>query len=75
VIGSLQALEAIKIILGNGEVLSGRLLLFDALESDFREMRVKKQPGCPLCGDEPEITELTDYEQFCGSPFPRTMAG
>ncbi|MGH2541517.1 MAG: molybdopterin-synthase adenylyltransferase MoeB [Ardenticatenaceae bacterium] len=75
IIGSLQALEAIKIILGIGDVLSGRLLLFDALETDFREMRIKQQVHCPLCGEHPEITELVDYEQFCGSPFPRSLEG
>lgn len=65
IIGSLQALEAIKILLGIGDVLSGRLLLFDALSCDFHEVRIKRDPN------EPAITELIDYEQFCGSPFPQ----
>ncbi len=73
VVGSIQALEAIKIILGIGSVLSGRLLLFDALETDFREVRIKKQAACPVCGEHPTVTELIDYEQFCGSPFPRAL--
>ncbi|MDQ4075877.1 MAG: molybdopterin-synthase adenylyltransferase MoeB [Chloroflexota bacterium] len=73
IVGSLQALEAIKIVLGIGEALSGRLLLFDALETEFREVRVKKQAACPVCSENPEITELIDYEQFCGSPFPRAI--
>ncbi len=71
VIGSLQALEAIKIILGVGDVLAGRLLLFDALGNDFREVKVRRNSHCPVCGDDPSIIELIDYEQFCGSPFPR----
>jgi molybdopterin/thiamine biosynthesis adenylyltransferase/rhodanese-related sulfurtransferase len=71
VIGSLQALEAIKIILGVGDVLAGRLLLFDALGNDFREVKVRRNHSCPVCGDDPSIIELIDYEQFCGSPFPR----
>ncbi|MBA3533457.1 MAG: molybdopterin-synthase adenylyltransferase MoeB [Ardenticatenales bacterium] len=73
VIGSLQALEAIKILLGTGEILSGRLLLFDALATDFREVRIRRNQQCPVCGDAPTITELVDYEQFCGSPFPRSL--
>ncbi len=67
VIGSLQALEAIKIILGVGDVLAGRLLLFDALGNDFREVRVRRNHSCPVCGDDPSIIELIDYEQF----YPR----
>ncbi len=73
VIGTLQAVEAIKIILGIGEVLSGRLLLFDALSGDFREVRVRNNANCPISGEHPTITELIDYEQFCGSPFPRSL--
>jgi adenylyltransferase/sulfurtransferase len=65
IIGSLQALEAIKILLGIGDVLSGRLLLFDALSCDFHEVRIKRDPN------QPAISELIDYEQFCGSPFPQ----
>ena len=66
VIGSLQALEAIKLVLGAGESLVGRLLLFDALALRFRELRLHKDPGCPLCGAVPTIRELVDYEAFCG---------
>jgi sulfur-carrier protein adenylyltransferase/sulfurtransferase len=73
IIGSIQALEAIKILLGEGETLTGRLLLFDALSTDFREVRIKRNQSCPVCGDDPSITELIDYEQFCGSPFPRSL--
>jgi len=68
VIGSLQASEAIKLILGKGEPLVGRLLLFDALDGRFRELKVHKDPACPLCGENPTVTELIDYEQFCGIP-------
>lgn len=66
VIGSIQALEAIKLILGAGESLAGRLLLFDALRLRFRELRLRRDPGCPVCGDAPTIHELIDYEAFCG---------
>jgi len=67
VVGSLQATEAIKLILGKGESLIGRMLLYDALEMTFREVRVKRDPRCPLCGDAPTIKTLIDYEQFCGA--------
>jgi adenylyltransferase/sulfurtransferase len=66
VIGSIQALEAIKLVLGAGESLAGRLLLFDALRLRFRELRLRRDPACPICGDTPTITELVDYEAFCG---------
>src|SRR5688572_12587616 len=66
VIGSLQALEAIKWILGAGDPLSGRLLIFDALDLRFREVRVPRDPGCPVCGDHPTQTGLIDYDVFCG---------
>jgi adenylyltransferase/sulfurtransferase len=66
VIGMIQAIEAIKIILGKGNTLSGRLLLFDALDMKFREMRVSKDSNCPVCGDSPSITQPIDYQQFCG---------
>jgi len=70
VIGSLQAVEAIKLILGIGEPMVGRLLLYDALAGEFRTVKLRRDPKCPLCGDEPTITELIDYEGFCGAPFP-----
>jgi adenylyltransferase/sulfurtransferase len=66
VIGCIQATEVIKLILGNGESLIGRLLLYDALRMRFRELRVRRNPDCPVCGESPIIRELIDYEQFCG---------
>lgn len=66
VIGCIQATEAIKLILGKGETLIGRLLLYDALEMSFRELKVRRNADCALCGDNPTIRELVDYEQFCG---------
>ncbi len=66
IIGSLQALEALKLVLGEGDTLVGRLLLFDALRLKFREMALEKDPDCPLCGKAPTITALIDYEAFCG---------
>lgn len=66
IIGTLQASEAIKLLLGKGEPMIGRLLLFDALKMKFRELEVRKNPDCPVCGDHPTIDHLIDYEQFCG---------
>ena len=66
IIGTLQAMETIKLILGEGDPLVGRLLLFDAMKMKFREMNLRKDPACPICGENPSITELIDYEQFCG---------
>lgn len=66
IIGLLQANEVVKIILGKGETLVGRLLLFDALAMKFRELKLRKDKDCPICGDNPTIKELVDYEQFCG---------
>jgi molybdopterin/thiamine biosynthesis adenylyltransferase/rhodanese-related sulfurtransferase len=66
IIGSLQALEAVKLIAGVGEPLIGRLHLFDGLAMRWREMKLKKNPECPLCGEHPTITGLIDYEEFCG---------
>jgi molybdopterin/thiamine biosynthesis adenylyltransferase/rhodanese-related sulfurtransferase len=66
IIGSVQALEAVKLLLGQGDLLVGRLLLFDALRLRFREMRLRRDPACPVCGDDPTIHELIDYERFCG---------
>ncbi|ADY55956.1 UBA/THIF-type NAD/FAD binding protein [Syntrophobotulus glycolicus DSM 8271] len=65
VIGSLQALEAVKVITGMGQTVSGRLLIFDALRSSFREVNWPKRDHCPLCGDEPKIRELVEYEIKC----------
>ncbi|MBT3509141.1 MAG: molybdopterin-synthase adenylyltransferase MoeB [Nitrospina sp.] len=66
IVGLIQANEVIKLILGKGESLVGRLLLFDALSMKFREMKLRKDKDCPICGDNPTITELIDYEEFCG---------
>lgn len=66
VLGSIQALEAIKLVAGIGESLKGRLLLFDALRLRFRELALIKDPGCPACGTHPTVRELVDYEAFCG---------
>jgi len=66
IIGCIQANEAIKIILGKGELLIGRLLLFDALGMRFRELKLRQDPNCPICGEHPTIHRLIDYEQFCG---------
>lgn len=72
VIGLIQANEAIKLILGKGETLVGRLLLFDALAMKFKELKLRKDKNCPICGDDPTIVELIDYEQFCGVVPPET---
>jgi len=70
VIGSIQATEALKIILGHGESLAGRLLLFDALTMRFREMTIARNPACPVCGDRPTITTLSDQDDACAVPEP-----
>ena len=74
VVGMLQATEAIKLILGVGESLVGRFLLFDALKMRFRELKVRKDPDCPVCGEHPTVTQLIDYEQFCGIAPTATAA-
>jgi len=66
IIGSIQAMETIKLILGAGEPLIGRLVLFDALKLQFRELKLEKDPDCPVCGTHPTVTELIDYQAFCG---------
>ncbi len=66
IIGSLQAMEVLKLILGIGQPLVGRLLLFDALAMRFRELRLRRNPDCPVCGERPTIRQLIDYEEFCG---------
>ena len=68
IIGLIQATEVVKLILGKGETLVGRLMIFDALAMKFREMKLRKDKDCPICGDNPTITELIDYELFCGIP-------
>ncbi|MPZ23429.1 MAG: molybdopterin-synthase adenylyltransferase MoeB [Dehalococcoidia bacterium] len=65
-IGSIQATEAMKLILGIGKTLEGRMLLYDALNMEFRQVKIRRDPACPLCGDNPTITELIDYDAFCG---------
>jgi len=65
-VGIIQATEVIKLILGKGEPLVGRLLLVDALAMRFRELKLRKNPACPVCGEHPTVTELIDYQQFCG---------
>lgn len=66
IIGVIQATEAIKLIIGQGDPLIGRLLLFDALKMKFKELKLRRNPECPLCGENPTIRELIDYDQFCG---------
>jgi adenylyltransferase/sulfurtransferase len=66
IVGCIQAMEAIKLILGQSQPLIGRLLVFDALSMKFRELKLRKDPECPVCGTHPTITSLIDYEQFCG---------
>src|SRR2546427_1021412 len=66
IIGSIQAMETIKLILGAGQPLIGRLVLFDALKLQFRELKLEKDPDCPVCGAHPTVTELIDYQAFCG---------
>ncbi len=76
IIGTIQATEAIKLILRKGEPLVGRLLLLNALEMSFRELKLRKNPECPLCGTQPTITDFIDYQGFCGiEPRQKTDAG
>ena len=71
IVGTIQATEILKLALGKGSSLIGRLLLFDALAMKFHELKLRRDPQCPLCGEHPTITELIDYEMFCGiSPEP-----
>lgn len=68
IVGSIQAVEAIKLLLGKGEPLIGRLLMIDTLDMSFRTLNVQRDPHCPVCGEHPTVTQLIDYEQFCGLP-------
>ena len=68
IVGSLMATEAIKLILGVGKPLVNRLLMVDALDMDMRTVKIRKDPSCPACGENPTVTELIDYEAFCGMP-------
>jgi len=77
IVGAIQAAEALKLIIGKGDPLIGRLLLFDALAMRFRELKLRKNPECPVCGAHPTVTELIDYAEFCGirgeeAPAPQT---
>ncbi len=66
----IQATEAIKLIVGQGEPLIGRLLMYDSLAMKFREIRIRRDPNCPICGENPTITELMNYEEMCGFETP-----
>jgi molybdopterin/thiamine biosynthesis adenylyltransferase/rhodanese-related sulfurtransferase len=68
VVGLIQATEVVKLILGTGETLKGRLVLYDALNMKFRELKLRRNPECPVCGDHPTVTKLIDYQEFCGIP-------
>jgi len=74
IVGTMQALEVIKLVLGEGDPLIGRLLLFDALKMRFRELKLRKDPECALCSEHATIKELIDYEQFCGLPRQEPVA-
>lgn len=73
IIGCIQATEILKLAIGRGSSLTGRLMLFNALDMKFRELKLRRDPKCPICGDHPTIKELIDYEQFCGI-VPETVA-
>lgn len=75
IVGTIQAMEAIKLLLGKGESLAGRILMFDALRMKFRELRLKRDPSCPVCGDAPTVRELIDYDAFCGILADETRSG
>ena len=68
VIGILQATEAVKLVLGIGDLLVGRLLTYDSLKMKFRELKLRRNPECPVCGPKPTITSYIDYEGFCAVP-------
>jgi adenylyltransferase/sulfurtransferase len=68
VIASIQGVETIKLLLGLGDGLIGRLVFFDALSMEFRQVKFRRNPECPVCGDRPTITDLIDYHAFCGVP-------
>ena len=74
-IGLVQATEVVKLLLGQGTSLVGRVVLYDALEMKFRELKLRRDSECPVCGDNPTVTELIDYEQFCGLPSHSEAAG
>ena len=68
IVGVAQATEVVKLILGEGQPLIGRMLVYDAMDMQFRIFRLRRNAECPVCGDQPTITELIDYEEFCGLP-------
>ena len=74
VVGTIQATEAVKLIMGAGEPLIGRFLIYDALRMRFRELKLRKDPDCPVCGEHPTVTALIDYDQFCGIAPPASAA-
>ncbi len=74
IVGTIQANETIKLILGDGEPLINRLLFFDAWSMRFRELKLAKDPNCPVCGEHPSVTKLVDYEEFCGLKAPSDLA-
>lgn len=74
IVGSIQAVEAIKLLIGKGEPLIGRLLMIDTLDMSFRTLNIQRDASCPVCGDHPTVTELIDYDQFCGMPSQRSNA-
>ncbi|QMU56179.1 MAG: molybdopterin-synthase adenylyltransferase MoeB [Candidatus Mycalebacterium zealandia] len=75
IVGTIQAAETVKLILGAGDALVGRLLFIDVLEMQPKELKLRKDKSCPICGDSPTITELIDYEQFCGIPVGNESLG
>ena len=75
VVGALQANEVIKVLLGLGEVAAGRLVIYDALKLSFRQLKLRRNPQCVVCGEQPTVTELIDYEQFCGVPALNGSSG
>ena len=75
IVGVMQATEVIKLILGEGTPLVGRMLAYDAMDMKFREFKQRRDPACPVCGDNPSVTELIDYDQFCGLPSHSEAAG
>ncbi len=74
IIGVIQATEVVKLVLGQGASLVGRMVLYDALDMKFRELKLRRDPECPACGDSPSVTELIDYDQFCGLPSQHNEA-
>jgi adenylyltransferase/sulfurtransferase len=75
IVGTIQATEALKLVLGRGESLVGRLLVFDALRMRFRELNLPRDPDCPICGDRPSIASLRDYDEYCGGVMPVEESG